>query len=201
MHEPLNYSELFTLEAPAGLLPPAVSPAYHDSSLKFLESIHRRKSEGLKQIIADQGWPSKKTMGEHAGEAAFMIVQHADYDPEFQRYCHGLMMKSIQRGELSPGFLAFLTDRILCNAGLHQRFGTQIREAANGCFVPKPIEDGDNVDALRDKVGLELLSDYLMRINNGDMLFYRHLLGAYADELEYAKEHKVVEFPASSDKG
>jgi hypothetical protein len=196
MDEPLDLDGLFTLEARDSGPPPGISPSYHDSSLRFLESIHRRKSEALKEIVAAFGWPTASAMGEHAGEAAFMIVVHADYDPEFQKQCHGLMMESVRRGEMQPGFLAFLTDRILCNAGQRQRFGTQIREVSNGCFVPRPIEDGDRVDTLRASAGLsETLSDYLSRVNTGDLLLYRPLLGEYADELEYNKTHKVIEFP------
>ena len=99
---------------------------------------------------------------------------------------------------MTAGFLAFLTDRILCNEGKHQRFGTQIREAANGCFVPKPIEDPDRVDELRAQAGIrESLSDYFIRVNNGDLLLYRPLLNGYAEELEEQKAKKVVEFPGA----
>jgi hypothetical protein len=94
------------------------------------------------------------------------------------------------------GFLACLTDRILCNSGFHQRFGTQIREVSNGCFVPKPIEDPDLVDTLREKAGLkETLSDFLQRVNDGDLLLYRPLLKDYAYQMERAQPTNVLPFP------
>jgi hypothetical protein len=167
------------------------------SALDFLEQIHRRNSETLKAIIHDGGWPSAEQVSTNAEAAAFMIVQHADYDPIFQRACHMLLMESVANGEtLEIGFLAFLTDRILCNEGKLQRFGTQIREAGNGCFVPKPMEDPDHVDEMRERAGLkETLSDYLQRINDGDLLLYRPLLNGYAEQLEAAKQNKVIPFP------
>ncbi|MFO0388142.1 MAG: DUF6624 domain-containing protein [Alphaproteobacteria bacterium] len=193
-----NPDELFSLASPEGLEAPLASPVYHPSSLQFLESIHRRKSDALKEIVLKQGWPDNKSYDGHAEAAAFMIVQHADYDLEFQELCHKYMLGGVKLGCTSPGFLAFLTDRILCNQGKHQRFGTQIREVTNGCFVPKPIENPDTVDALRREVGLtESLSDYFLRVNNGDLLLYRPLLNGYAEELEMRREHKIIEFPGN----
>lgn len=197
--ENINIAALFSLTSPEQLGAPDTSPMYDPSSLKFLENIHRRKSEALKEIVLHRGWPHKKEYDGHAEAAAFMIVQHADYDPEFQKHCHALMLRGIENGSNSPAFLAFLTDRILCNEGKHQRFGTQIREVTNGCFVPKPIEDPDQVDTLRAQVGIEeCLSDYLQRVNDGDMLLYRPLLNGYAEELEERKEKKILEFPQKS---
>ncbi len=194
-----SIDELFTLASPEGLEAPAASPLYHPSSLQFLENIHRRKSDALKEIVLNQGWPDSKSYDGHAEAAAFMIVQHADYDLEFQELCHTQMLAGLKKGRNSPGFLAFLTDRILCNKGKHQRFGTQIREVTNGCFVPKPIENPDTVDSLRKEVGLnESLSDYFLRVNNGDLLLYRPLLNGYAEELEERKEHKIIEFPKAT---
>ncbi len=196
MNSTIDIGALFALESLSELPPPGVSPAYDISSLKFLENIHRKKSEGLKEIITMGGWPDAARFGEHAEAAAFMIAQHADYDPELQKLCHSLMVERARRGEIKLGYLAFLTDRILCNLGKHQRFGTQIREVTNGCFVPKPMEDAERVDALREMVGLgENLSEYFIRINGGDLLLYRPLLNGYAEELEAQKAHKVIAFP------
>lgn len=196
MSDTLDLDALFSLEG--ALPPPTHCPAPSASALEFLQQIHRRNSESLKVIVQNDGWPTRVTVSANAAAAAFMVVQHADYDPEFQRLCHGLMLEAAHKDEIDLGFLAFLTDKILINNGKHQRFGTQIREVANGCFVPKPIEDPDAVDALRESVGLqETLADYFQRVNDGDLLLYRPLLGEYAYELEHAKETKVIPFPGS----
>lgn len=193
----IDLARLFSLQNPEGSGKPAISPIYDASSLQFLEGIHRRKSESLKLLIAAQGWPSEENVGEHGEAAAFMIALHADYDPELQHLCHAMLMGSVAQGKTKNfGFLAFLTDRILCNEGKFQRFGTQIREVTNGCFVPKPIENPDTVDELREAGNVrETLSEYLNRVNGGDLLLTRRVLNGYAEELEYIKEHKVVEFP------
>jgi hypothetical protein len=196
MTDMLDLHSLFTLDNDRKLPPPKVSPAYDASSLKYLEGIHRRKSEGLKEIIAVGGWPDAERFGEHAEAAAFMIAQHADYDPELQRLCHALLLECVREKSSRLGYLAFLTDRILCNSGKHQRFGTQIREVTNGCFVPKPMEDPEHVDELREKVGLtETLAEYYQRVNGGDLLLYRPILNGYAEELEQRKAERVIPFP------
>lgn len=196
MSTSIDLNRLFSLANPPDLPPPAASPAYDSEALRFLEGIHRRKSDALKAIIEREGWPELGDYSDDAQATAFMIVVHADYDLEFQLHCHKLMLESAAHGKTKLGFIAFLTDRILCNRGRYQRFGTQIREVRNGCFVPKPLEDPDHIDELRAQAGIEEdLSDYYARVNGGDLLLYRHLLGDYADELEHRKETKVIEFP------
>lgn len=200
MTDGINLAALFSLNALPELEAPAASPKYHPSSLQFLEQIHRKKSEMLKQVVMQNGWPHPDSYDGHAEATAFLIVHHADYDPDFQRHCHALMLRSAGKGKATLGFLAFLTDRILCNEGKHQRFGTQIREVKNGCFVPKAIEAPEEVDTLRLKAGIEeSLSDYLNRINNGDLLLCRPLLNGYAEELEAQKENKIIEFPGNAE--
>jgi hypothetical protein len=195
----IDLDTLFALCEPEGLPPLAVSPAYDKSSLQFLEGLRRRKSDMLKAILAQTGWPDAARCGDKAEAAAFMIALHADYDVALQRLCHEFLLESVEEGRtVKLGFLAFLTDRILCNLGKRQRFGTQIREVNNGCFVPKPLQDAEHIDALRAEAGLvETLSEYYLRINGGDMLLYRPLIEDYARELEHIREHKVVElFPS-----
>src|SRR5262245_35255396 len=105
MQDATDLFTLFTLDSPA-TEPPAVSPALHASSLAFLEQIHRRNSELLKGIIMHSGWPSTKLVGEKAEAAAFLIAQHADYDPDFQRLCHALLLQSAEKGATKQlGFL------------------------------------------------------------------------------------------------
>lgn len=193
-HSSHRLRDLFSLSEPDSLPPLGVSPAYHPSSLQFLEGLHHRKSEALKEFIVESGWPDEQRFGENAESAAFMIAQHADYDLELQIACHQLLLESAERKTTKRlGFLAFLTDRILCNMGKHQRFGTQIREVSNGCFVPKPMQDAEHIDELRKEAGLEeSLSDYYIRVNGGDMLLYRPLIEEYARKLEEIRANKVV---------
>ena len=42
------------------------------------------RTERLEEIIAEHGWPTYDLVGEDGEEAAWVIAQHSDLDPEFQ---------------------------------------------------------------------------------------------------------------------
>jgi hypothetical protein len=208
-----EYRFLFSLLPHAAMPAPKVSTRFHPSSIAFLESVQRPKSEMLKRFVSQNGWPDNLSHGVDMQEKAFAIIHYCDYDVEFQKLCHGLMIESAALGTTALGFVAFMTDRILCNEGRHQRFGTQIRETDNGSFVPKAMEDAERVDELREQVGLiENLSDYFARVNTGDVLLHRFLLtNPPPDEVpapkvriepaqeEKPREAQILQFPAKSE--
>jgi hypothetical protein len=45
----------------------------------------RARTERLKWIIAQYGWPTFDLVGEDGADAAWLIAQHSDLDPEFQQ--------------------------------------------------------------------------------------------------------------------
>lgn len=113
----------------------------------------------MKTVIEKHGWPGKSMVGEDGALAAFLMVQHADRDPEFQRKCLPLLEKAVQAAEANGGHLAYLTDRVLVAEGKPQRYGSQFH-VEGGKSVPRPLEDPDNVDARRKAVGLPPLAEY-----------------------------------------
>src|SRR5262245_32252531 len=79
----------------------------------------------MKTVIEKHGWPGKSMVGEDGGLAVFLMIQHADADPEFQKRCLTLITKAVEEKEASPGHMAYLTDRVLVADGKPQRYGTQ----------------------------------------------------------------------------
>jgi hypothetical protein len=90
--------------------------------------------------------------------AAWLLVQHADADPAFQRQCLDLMAK-LPKEEVSQPNVAYLTDRVLLAEGKAQMYGTQF-VVEEGQLKPRPIEDEANVDKRRAKMGLPPLAEY-----------------------------------------
>ncbi len=112
----------------------------------------------LKQVVENRGWPTRTLVGQDGASAAWLLVQHADAEPKFQRKCLDLMAK-LPREEVSQQNVAYLTDRVLLAEGKKQLYGTQFT-TVNGKLQPRPLEDETNVDKLRAGVGLPSLASY-----------------------------------------
>ena len=61
---------------------------------------------------------------------------------------------------VARGFYPNLEDRIRVREGLPQRYGTQLQKSGEG-WQPLPTEEPDSLDARRQAVGLEPISEYL----------------------------------------
>jgi hypothetical protein len=116
----------------------------------------------LAEIFDEHGWPGWQLVGEDGSTAAWLIVQHADLDVEFQRRGLALLEDAVAASDASPGDLAYLVDRVRVADGQPQVYGTQWTPDAAGEWQPRtPIEDGANVDARRAEAGLGTIAEYL----------------------------------------
>jgi hypothetical protein len=131
-----------------------------DTPSKEVAAIDDHSRAELKKILRAGGWPGKRRVGARAASAAFILAQHADQDPAFQKECLALMEAGAAAGEVDRGDVAYLTDRVLCAEGKPQRYGTQLTLVA-GVLQPQPIEDTGQVDKRRRSVGLPPLEEYL----------------------------------------
>ena len=119
------------------------------------------RTERLKEILAEHGWPTYDLVGEDGEDAAWAIAQHSDQDPEFQRAALELLREAVAAGQASPGNLAYLTDRVAVGAGEPQTYGTQVGCGPNGPEPATPLVDEAAIDELRAEVGLDPWADYL----------------------------------------
>ena len=129
--------------------------------LARMESIDKANTARMKVIIQQYGWPSHELVGKDGTDAAFLIIQHADY--AFQKKMLPRVKKAYQAKELSGQDYALLLDRVLVAEGKPQVYGTQampISEWKNKEPLLRPIEDEANVDKRRAEVGLMPLSEY-----------------------------------------
>ena len=114
----------------------------------------------LKEMIADHGWPGRSAVGEDGAAAAWLLVQHADRDPAFQRECLGLLTAAADADEATKAHVAYLTDRVLLAEGHPQEYGTQVT-GRDRQWVPRSLRDPDRVDERRAQMMLGPLADYL----------------------------------------
>jgi hypothetical protein len=114
----------------------------------------------LRQLITDVGWPGKSLVGEDGAKDAWLLAQHADRDPAFQRRCLDLLTAAVEAGEAEVVDQAYLTDRVLLHEGQPQEYGTQAI-GRDGRFVARNLRDPGHVDERRAAVGLGPLAEYL----------------------------------------
>jgi hypothetical protein len=142
---------------------PATIPADRKAEFEKLgaavKKADQENTQRLGAIIKEHGWPGISLVGKDGSQAAWLLVQHADADPKFQRKCLDMMTK-LPKGEVSQTDLAYLTDRVLLAEGKKQIYGTQFN-SSDGKLEPRPVEDAANVNKRRAEVGLPPLADYV----------------------------------------
>ncbi len=120
--------------------------------------VDKANREWLRLQVKSHGWLGRTLVGVDGAKAAWLIVQHADRDLDFQRKCLD-MMTAMPEGEVELSSLAYLTDRVLLAEGKPQRFGTQFA-MVNGAIDMQRCEDPENVNERRAKMGLDTIEAY-----------------------------------------
>lgn len=128
------------------------------------ESLDKENTEYLKDVVEKHGWPTISNVGWEASQAAWLLVQHADHDLEFQSQCLELM-KSLSGDEVSLPNIAYLEDRVRVGRGEPQLYGTQFYQEGNH-FAPRPIEDEDGLEERRKAMDLEPFTEYKQTLAN-----------------------------------
>ncbi len=128
-------------------------------------SIDVRNTARMRQIVAEIGWPTISKVGKQAAQMAWLLVQHAGHDRDFQRTCLALM-RAQPAGEVDARNIAYLEDRVRVSEGRPQLYGTQFHASEQGVLEPFPIEDQDQVDTRRAEVGLGTLAEYTANIRS-----------------------------------
>ena len=124
-----------------------------------LDATIRENTEWLRGVIREQGWPRRSQVGEEGADAAWLLAQHADHDPAFQRECLNLLEMAVAEGEAGKRNLAHLTDRVSVAERGTQVYGTQLTGGKGG-LSPPPIEDPEGVNQRRSEMGLGSLGAY-----------------------------------------
>jgi hypothetical protein len=139
-------------------LPPKLAREW-DKLRKRLEEIDKKNTAWMKKVVEKHGWPGKSLVGSDGAQSAWLLVQHADHDRDFQELCLK-KMEALPAGEVDRRNIAYLTDRVLTGRGKKQKYGTQA-QFKDSKAVPLPIEDEAGVDKRRKEAGLEPLAEYL----------------------------------------
>ncbi len=125
----------------------------------------RSGTSWLKAVLARIGWFDISKYGEEASQAAWLIVQHSDYDPDWQQRMLAVLEPRVRSGDMQPKYYAYLVDRVASNAKRPQVYGTQGRCLAKGNWQPFDVVEPLKLDERRKQVGLEPIAEYRSRFN------------------------------------
>jgi hypothetical protein len=120
----------------------------------------------LRQIMADGKWPLISRDGKDSAEDAWLLVQHADDDPEFQRQVLAFLAPLVARKEAIGKDYALLFDRVATANGQPQRYATQFTQGKDGCLTALSTEDPAHIEERRAGVGLSTLLAYARKLSH-----------------------------------
>lgn len=154
----------------------AMSAGEWEAAMERATAVDAENTAWMHGVIERHGWPSVSLVGKEASLAAFLLVQHADKDPEFQARCLPLLEEAVARGEASPRDFAYLTDRVRVKQNRPQLYGTQygaardeegnivLDEGGQVTYLLPLVEDVEHLDERRAAAGLGPWIDYETRM-------------------------------------
>ncbi len=103
-----------------------------------------------KSIFKEFGLPTISMVGEISCHNFYLLVLHADEEPEFQRQVLKQMKSSIKSNDCARKDYAYLTDRYRLNNGRKQIYGTQIElNESKTAYQPKRLKNPKRVNKRR----------------------------------------------------
>jgi hypothetical protein len=130
-----------------------------------MAAVHRANAARLGVLVEAHGWPAPPRFAPAVADAAWLIVQHAIGEPEFQRTMLQRLQAEVAAGRLPAARTALLEDRIRALEGRPQRYGSQVDWDEHGELNPwPPLEAPDSVEERRREVGLPPLAEELRRL-------------------------------------
>jgi hypothetical protein len=143
----------------------------NDSASKGLPAVWKKVAEEdaanthrMKELLASHTWFDDEIDGEGAENFGWLIVQHADRDPAFQRDVLNRLEPLLAQGRVRTQDYALLWDRVAVADKRLQRYGTQVTcEKGKGAWTPlNGIEDPDHLDDRRKQMGLRPWKEYVV---------------------------------------
>ena len=128
----------------------------------FKDSVFKTNQKRISEIFDTYGFVGFDLAGEKGSRNFWLIVQHSDHNPKFQKKVLKAMKKEVDKQNAIASNYGLLVDRVNLNTGKPQIYGTQITyNMNNGQAYPKKLKDSINVNERRKSIGLEPIENYL----------------------------------------
>lgn len=124
------------------------------------ELLNQENQQELMKLVSAKGWPKYSEVGETAGGAAFLVIQHADLAKQ-EKYLPLIKERCMEHEADWEGY-ALMYDRIQTGEGKPQKYGSQLHfNKETNAYELDPLLDATKVDQWRAEVGLGPLADYV----------------------------------------
>lgn len=137
-------------------------------NLKFKEIFDEqsiRHIKTLKKILSIHKWIDVSKFGKGPNSQAFILIQHADNDLEFQEEMLSVIFYKAKEKETQLSQFPMLYDRVMVKKNGVQKFGTQLFVDDTGELNVYSLESLEKVDEWRSEYDLEPLGTYIQRFS------------------------------------
>ncbi|WP_400263058.1 DUF6624 domain-containing protein [Sphingobacterium sp. SG20118] len=146
--------------------PPKNMKLTGEEHMALIDSIATENYGEAKIIFEKYGFPGFDLVGEEGSKSFWLIAQHCDKWPEFQKQVLKKMEAEVKKKNAHSTYYAYLLDRIKIRAGDKQIYGTQLSYRLDSCQAyVENIEDPNNINKRRKAVGLENIENYLNTVS------------------------------------
>ncbi len=155
-----------------------LSSAYNRGELDTLEYsqdkiyIKMRETDSLNyfmlaEFVHEYGFLGYNIVGVEGSDNFWLLMQHQDRKPEFQREVLKLMKTEMENDNASKSSYAYLMDRVQVNADLFQVYGTQMMLNSQGTsYEVKDVIEPEKLNERRASVQLGSIEDYIKLMND-----------------------------------
>lgn len=157
---------------------------------EFKDSVFTTHQKRIEEIFNEYGFVGYDLVGEKGSQDFWLVVQHSDHNPEFQKKVLEKMKQEVDQGNADSKSYALLVDRVKLNTGQRQIYGTQVDYNFKlAQAYPKKLADSLNVNQRRKSVGLEPIEVYLNRMS--EMHFEMNKEGYIKNGINQPKLYEV----------
>jgi hypothetical protein len=126
----------------------------------IIEKNHTVNEKKVKEILDNNGWPTKEMIGERGNWTICNVIQHSDNEIRIQYL--PMMRQAVKDKKLEPRFLVRAEDRIATERGNLQIYGGQMKYyPETKSFNLWPVFDPENIDKRRTAIGLDSIAVFL----------------------------------------
>ena len=157
--------EMVKIDQIAAYIPQGKYKDYSEEEWKkFKDSVFTNDKVRIEKMFSKYGFLGFEKVGKVGSNNFWLLVQHCDEFPEFQKKVLIAMEKEVKKDNANPNNYAYLYDRVQINSEQKQKFGTQVTyDVKNtGRAYPKiGLLDSINIDIIRKEYDLKPLKEYL----------------------------------------